>query len=151
MAANEIINWGNIAAGAVGGILVAVIGHFLTKQRDAFRDKNARAQNAKYVFLVFISTQRYSVDRRNYCGWHSESRPKFRDAVAAVCPFLNDDQRASIDTAWREYDALNSEQLNQENEADYVQEIDAIAKEPRTPKPSEILNDYFDRFEEAAK
>lgn len=131
-----------IIFGAVVGFFVSRIQSSLDKRRDA-----------KDAFLVFISIQRRSIDRRDFDGWHLRTKTDFRDAISRVHRFLRRPQRNSIDDTWREYDAIRDDQLRNENETGILQELEAIdtSKPPRTPKPSEILNSFLDRFEQAAR
>ena len=131
-----------MVAGSVVSGLVGLILFFYKRKRDP-----------KDSFLVFIAMQRRSIDKHNFAIWHERSRPEFRDSVSRVYPFLCLPQRASIDDTWREYDTIPDDHLEQDNESGTVQEIEALddSKLPRTPKPSEILNGFLDRFEKAAK
>jgi hypothetical protein len=100
---------------------------------------------------MFISMQRHSIDTQDFSGWHKRTKPEFRDAISKVDPFLCYCQRSSMNALWREYETLSNEQLKQESESDWVQEIDAIANVTPTRKPSEILHDYLNRFKKITK
>lgn len=127
--------------GAISGIVGLCL--FFYKRKREPRDS----------FLVFIKMQRECIDTHNCYGWHDRTKPEFRAAIPKVYPFLSRSQQSSMDTIWREYQAISCQQLQQDDSATegIRQELEAIGKEPRTPKPIEILNAFLDRFEKTTK
>lgn len=132
-------------------VLLTILGGAISAITGLCLFFHKRKRDAKDSFLLFISMQRRSIDTRNFCGWHDNTKSEFRDAISKVDPFLSARQRTRMDALWREYEAISCEQLKQENEADYVQEIESLAKEPLTRKPSEILLDCLNRFQKVAE
>lgn len=126
--------------GAAISVAIGILLFFIKRKRDA-----------KDSFLVFISTLRRSVDTSHVQEWYDKTKPAFRDAISSVYPFLRHKKKSSIDDTWSKYDSIPLDQLAQQNERDWVSEIDELDRVAPTQKPTRILADFFDRFEKAVK
>jgi len=146
----------------VGKTFQLVIGALISGLIGIWLFFHKRKRDAKDSFLVFVSQQRIRVEairdspfpKKDFQGFHVESRREFTDAVARVWPFLSRCKKSRIKALWKKYDQISPEDLDSKWEPEdgvYVALHEKYSEKGAPQKPSAILLRYLCEFEDAAK
>ena len=125
----------SIAGGLIGGLAIALVNHFLNRQRD-FESRDIATRND---FRIFILHKIMAIPQKEFAHFYRLIKPEIELRVKECCLRLPE-RRIKIEKAWAAFAGIDENTLDDHNEkhaweASFNEHFDI-----KTPEfPSDIL------------